>query len=88
MKSKGWDYLTTDRHIKDIGYFVEHVKDVGVRVDILRKLGYKVLYEVYKDGDKLMQVRNGKNKGEICVRVSRKLKGKPLAYVAILNNVK
>ena len=73
----------TSRDYRDICYFVDHVKDIKLRVDLIKSLGYKIGYNIVKEGDKEKSITIGK-RNEMRIQIAPVVKTSPLVQCAIV----
>ena len=68
---------------RDICYFVDHVRDIKLRVDLIKSLGYKIGYNIVKEGDKEKSITIGK-RNEMRIQIAPIVKTSPLVQCAIV----
>ena len=68
---------------RDICYFVDHVKDIKFRVDLIKSLGYKIGFNVAKQGDVEKTITVGK-RNELRIQISPRVSNSPLVQCAIV----
>ena len=73
----------TSRDYRDICYFVDHVRNIKLRVDLIKSLGYKIGYNIVKEGDKEKSITIGK-RNEMRIQIAPVLKTSPLVQCAIV----
>jgi hypothetical protein len=73
----------TSRDYRDICYFVDHVRDIKLRVDLIKSLGYKIGFNIVKEGDIEKSITIGK-RNEMRIQIAPVVKTSPLVQCAIV----
>ena len=68
---------------RDICYFVDHVRNIKLRVDLIKSLGYKIGYNIVKEGDIEKSITIGK-RNEMRIQIAPVVKTSPLVQCAIV----
>ena len=75
--------IDTSRDYRDICYFVDHVRDIKLRVDLIKSLGYKIGFNIVKEGDIEKSITIGK-RNEMRIQIAPVVKTSPLVQCAIV----